>query len=69
LNVSAELLEQNGYSERTRGERFGLLAKTLKETAYRWLSEPRWYLWEGGFLLIARAGGVVPLTRTTPFRL
>ncbi|MCU1233691.1 MAG: Helix-turn-helix, AraC protein [Candidatus Solibacter sp.] len=44
----------------TRGERFGLLAKTLKDTAYRWLSEPRWYLWEGGFLLIARAEGVVP---------
>jgi AraC family transcriptional regulator len=37
-----------------------LLAKTLKDTAYRWLSEPRWYLWEGGFLLIARADGVVP---------
>ncbi len=32
--------------------------KTGKE--YRWLSEPRWYLWEGGFLLIARADGVVP---------
>lgn len=28
--------------------------------AYRWLSEPRWYLWEGGFLLIARADGIVP---------
>jgi AraC-like DNA-binding protein len=27
---------------------------------YRWLSEPRWYLWEGGFLLTARAQGVVP---------
>ena len=37
-----------------------MLAKTLKDTAYRWLSEPRWYLWEGGFLLIARADGVVP---------
>jgi AraC family transcriptional regulator len=37
-----------------------LLAKTLKDAAYRWLSEPRWYLWEGGFLLIARAEGVVP---------
>jgi AraC family transcriptional regulator len=24
------------------------------------LSVPRWYLWEGGFLLIARAQGVVP---------
>jgi AraC family transcriptional regulator len=24
------------------------------------LSGPRWYLWEGGFLLIARAQGVVP---------
>jgi len=27
---------------------------------YRWLSAPRWYLWEGGFLLAARAHGVVP---------
>jgi AraC-like DNA-binding protein len=27
---------------------------------YRWLSEPRWYLWEGGFLLIASATGEVP---------
>ena len=36
------------------------MAKSLKENAYRWLSEPRWYLWEGGFLLIARAEGVVP---------
>jgi AraC family transcriptional regulator len=24
------------------------------------LSVPRWYLWEGGFLLTARAQGVVP---------
>ena len=36
-----------------------MLAKSLKDKAYRWLSEPRWYLWEGGFLLIARAEGVV----------
>jgi AraC family transcriptional regulator len=28
--------------------------------SYRWLSEPRWYLWEGGFLLIGRGEGVVP---------
>lgn len=28
---------------------------------YRWLSLPRWYLWEGGFLLTAAAQGVVPL--------
>jgi AraC family transcriptional regulator len=27
---------------------------------YRWLSVPRWYLWEGGFLVVARAQGVVP---------
>lgn len=27
---------------------------------YRWLSIPRWYLWEGGFLLTAAAQGVVP---------
>jgi AraC family transcriptional regulator len=29
-------------------------------SSYRWLSQPRWYLWEGGFLLIARADGLVP---------
>lgn len=27
---------------------------------YRWLSEPKWFLWEGGFLLTASARGVVP---------
>jgi len=27
---------------------------------YRWLSSPQWYLWEGGFLLLARAEGIVP---------
>ena len=27
---------------------------------YRWLSVPRWYLWDSGFLLTARAQGVVP---------
>lgn len=27
---------------------------------YRWLSVPRWHLWDGGFLLIGRAQGVVP---------
>lgn len=33
---------------------------TPNAQAYRWLSVPRWYLWEGGFLLTARALGVVP---------
>ena len=42
------------------GERFGALDQTLRDGQYRWLNEPSWYLWEGGFLLIARAGGVVP---------
>jgi AraC-like DNA-binding protein len=32
----------------------------MAEASYRWLSSPQWYLWEGGFLLIARADGVVP---------
>jgi AraC family transcriptional regulator len=36
------------------------LEKTSNNGSYRWLSEPRWYLWEGGFFLIARADGVVP---------
>ena len=37
-----------------------ILSKIASQGAYRWLSEPRWYLWEGGFLLIARADGPVP---------
>lgn len=36
------------------------MTETSSHGAYRWLNKPRWYLWEGGFLLIARAGGVVP---------
>jgi AraC family transcriptional regulator len=36
------------------------LSEELKNTSYRWLSVPRWYLWDGGFLLIGQAEGVVP---------
>jgi AraC family transcriptional regulator len=36
------------------------VTQTPTHGGYRWLSEPRWYLWDGGFLLIARADGVVP---------
>jgi AraC-like DNA-binding protein len=32
----------------------------LNEASYRWLNVPRWYLWDGGFLLIGQARGVVP---------
>lgn len=32
----------------------------VNERLYRWLSTPRWYLWEGGFLLIGSAEGIVP---------
>ena len=34
--------------------------KEPDDEPYRWLSVPRWYLWDGGFLLTARAQGVVP---------
>lgn len=37
----------------------GPKASTTGES-YRWLSVPRWYLWEGGFLLLGRGQGVVP---------
>lgn len=30
------------------------------ERPYQWLSTPRWYLWDGGFLLIGSAEGIVP---------
>lgn len=33
---------------------------SASDASYRWLSVPRWYLWEGGFLLVGRAQGVVP---------
>jgi AraC-like DNA-binding protein len=36
------------------------LSYTPNDDPYRWLSVPRWYLWEGGFLLTARAQGLVP---------
>jgi AraC-like DNA-binding protein len=36
------------------------LPYTPSAEPYRWLSVPRWYLWEGGFLLTAAAQGVVP---------
>jgi len=36
------------------------LSYAPNEEPYCWLSVPRWYLWEGGFLLTARAQGVVP---------
>ena len=42
----------------------GIETKTVNvqphETPYQWMSEPRWYLWDGGFLLMARAQGVIP---------
>jgi len=30
------------------------------DESYRWFNVPRWYLWEGGFLLLGRGQGVVP---------
>ena len=32
----------------------------MNDQSYRWLDDPHWYLWEGGFLLIGRGRGVVP---------
>jgi len=32
----------------------------VNDQSYRWLGDPHWYLWEGGFLLIGRGQGVVP---------
>jgi AraC-like DNA-binding protein len=36
------------------------LSEESNNTSYQWLSVPRWYLWDGGFLLIGQAQGVVP---------
>jgi hypothetical protein len=57
LNAAAKLLVQSSYSR----NREIALSETLNDASYRWLSVPRWYLWDGGFLLIGQAQGVVPL--------
>jgi AraC family transcriptional regulator len=36
------------------------VSEESKSTSYRWLNVPRWHLWDGGFLLIGQAQGVVP---------
>ena len=36
------------------------MAKSSDNGSILWLSEPRWYLWEGGFFLVTRADRVVP---------
>jgi AraC-like DNA-binding protein len=51
LNVAAKVLAQSGYSSRIQ---------PANDTPYQWLSVPQWYLWDGGFLLLGRAKGVVP---------
>ncbi|MDP3522305.1 MAG: hypothetical protein Q8S02_16965, partial [Hydrogenophaga sp.] len=35
--------------------------EAVKGAPYNWFDVPRWFLWEGGYLLIGRAQGVVPL--------
>lgn len=56
MNGAAKVLEQISYSEKPRD----ILNEDLNNTSYRWLSVPRWYLWDGGFLLIGQAQGLVP---------
>ncbi len=51
MNAAAEVAV-HGYN--------GALPYTPNAEPYCWLSVPRWYLWDGGFLLTARAQGVVP---------
>jgi AraC family transcriptional regulator len=34
--------------------------QTEQQRPTAWLSEPRWYLWDGGFLLLGRSEGIVP---------
>jgi AraC family transcriptional regulator len=54
-DVSAYTLDLRRFQRQNEG-----LPYQPNEEPYRWLSVPRWYLWEGGFLLSARAQGVVP---------
>lgn len=56
MNAAAKLLVQISYSREPRDT----LNEESNNTSYRWLSVPRWYLWDGGFLLIGQARGVVP---------
>lgn len=48
------VLEQTGYPH------FLVTADEPGKTDPSWTAPPRWYLWEGGFLLIAGSVGVVP---------
>ena len=36
------------------------MSEESNDTSYRWLSIPTWRLWDGGFLLIGKARGIVP---------
>ena len=36
------------------------MKEQLNGAPYQWLNVPRWYLWDGGFLLVGQAKGVVP---------
>jgi AraC family transcriptional regulator len=36
------------------------LNELSSDATYRWLNEPSWYLWDGGFLLLGQGRGVVP---------
>jgi AraC family transcriptional regulator len=56
LNAPAKVLEQISYI----GKPENSLSEESDNRPYRWLSVPRWYLWDGGFLLIGQAEGVVP---------
>jgi AraC-like DNA-binding protein len=47
-------------NRRLTGERDEEPKAASPDAAYRWLSVPRWYLWEGGFLLLGKGTGVVP---------
>lgn len=35
-------------------------AAAASEPATKWAEQPRWYLWDGGFLLVGRGQGIVP---------
>ncbi len=64
MNVDVGVLERDGYcwDEPAAEQPFvnAVLSYKPNDEPYRWLSVPRWCLWEGGFLLAARAQGVVP---------
>jgi AraC-like DNA-binding protein len=60
LNLPAVVLEQTGYAWKD-----DLASVNIPDNpeGFVWLDVPKWYVWEGGFLVLGRSNGFVPAHR------